>query len=394
MIRVAHVTASLSRLGGGVSEVVWALATHQTGCGASSGVYGLRDAYTPDDVRPGAAVRCYAGRVLGPRALGYSPDLQRHLRSQAGAVDVVHAHGLWAHPSREARRFADRARVPRMVSVHGMLEPWCLDRSRWKKRVVSWLYERRNLTSAACLHALCRAEANSVRAVGLTNPIAVIPNGVDLAIYESPPDGRDVRRRWPSLPDKRLVLFLGRIHPKKGLLHLAEAWSRLGSRSSGWHLVIAGPDVNGHRAEIEQDIARRRIPDQVTFTGPVQGDRKLALLAAADLFVLPSFSEGFSVAVLEALACRLPVLISPQCNFEEVVAAGAGIQAEPDADAVAEGLSRMLGLTDKERQEMGARGHDLVARHYVWPCVARQTLDTYRWLRGDGPRPEFVDVIE
>lgn len=394
MIRVAHVTASLSRLGGGVSEVVWALAAHQASHGAAPGVFGLRDAYTRADVASRCAARHYAGRVLGPTALGYSPGLHRHLQTRADAVDVVHSHGLWSHPSRDARRLAHKARAPLIVSPHGMLEPWAVRRSRWKKRIVGWLYERRNLESAACLHALCRAEAKNMRALGLTNPIAVIPNGVDLTIYNALPDPQAARRLWPELPNRRLLLFLARIHPKKGLPHLVEAWSQLVADFPEWHLVIAGPDSDRHRAEVERVVERLQLTNRVSFTGPVHGDRKLALLAAADLFALPSFAEGLSMAVLEAMASRLPVLITPQCNFDEAVAAGAGVLAEPVADAVAAGLRRLLALTHDERREMGARAYQLIAGDYIWPRVAEQMIETYRWMRGERPRPEFVNVDE
>lgn len=390
MMRIAHVTASLSRLGGGVSEVVWAVATQQAARGAASAVFGLRDAYTRSDVPPANAVPYCAGGVLGPAALGYSPELRRQLRARAGWVDVVHAHGLWAHPSREARCLADRARVPRVVSPHGMLEPWALRRSAWKKRIAAWLYEERNLRSAACVHALCRAEARSVRAAGLHHPIAVIPNGVDLDAYDAERDAGSARRLWPEWRGARVVLFLGRIHPKKGLLHLVEAWHRLDRETAGWRLVIAGPDAHGHRAAVERVSTRLGLTSRVSFTGAVHGARKRALLARADVFALPSFSEGFSMAILEALASRLPVLMTPQCNFEEVAAVGAGVLAEPTADAVARGLRGLLALTDGQRGAMGQRGRDLVARDYVWPRVAQQMLATYAWLRGEAARPAWV----
>lgn len=389
-MHIVHVTASLSRLGGGVSPVVWSLARHLADRDASTCVAGLSDAHTVEDSEPQEKVSVYASPVVGPRALGYSPGLRRCLETETARVDIVHSHGLWMCPGREARRLAQQAQVPLLISIHGMLEPWAVQRSRWKKKLAGWLFENRNITAASCLHALCDAEAQNLRALGLRNPIAVVPNGVELEPFDALPTRELAWTLWPDLRDQRLVLFLGRIHPKKGLLNLIAAWDTLADQFPEWRLVIAGPDSVGHLSEVQAAVRRTGRSQSVTFTGSVQNRNKLALLAAADVFSLPSFSEGFSVAVLEALASRLPVLITRGCNFDEVADAGAGIIAEPAMESIAEGLTDLLRADTVRRAQMGDKGRTLVSKNYAWPHIAEQMLRVYQWVLHRADKPDFV----
>jgi glycosyltransferase involved in cell wall biosynthesis len=312
------------------------------------------------------------------------------LSGVAQDADIVHSHEIWQFINNDAAAVAFRRRLPHVISPHGALDDWALHRSAWKKAVARRLYADRNLRRAACLHALTEREAENIRAFGLKGAIAVVPNGVELGAFDDLPDRHLAGTFWPDLRDKSLILFLGRIHPKKGLANLVEAWARLQARFADWHLVVAGPDEIGHLHQIRSLAAERRIEARVTFAGPVYGRRKRALLAAADLFCLPSFSEGFSMAVLEAMACRLPVLLSTQCYFDEVERAGAGRTVEPTADALEARMRTLLNLSAEDLRLMGERGRRLVEEAYSWPRVARRMLAVYRWLLGGGERPEEV----
>lgn len=387
-MKVLHCISGLSAASGGPARSVPALADAI----ASRGVdVNLAYVAGPDDVDLGwsaaAALPCRPSR---PRTLRASRQLSRHTLNGT-RYDIYHSHGLWTLPTHYTARAAHRHDAPSLITPRGMLEPWALNRSRWKKRLARWLYADRTLDRADCLHAITPSEVESFRAFGLDNPIAVVPNGVALEPFAELDAARGrLAESYPVTRDRPIALFLSRLHPKKGLLHLMDAWAAVRTDHPDWLLLVCGPDDVGHRAEVERKVDALDLADSVLFAGPVYGDDKLAALAAADCFVLPSFSEGFSMAVLEALACRLPVLITPGCNFPQAEDARAGVIVEPDLDGTESGLRRLLELTPTERAEMGARGRRLVEQKYTWDRVAEQMIEVYRWLLDGGKPPECV----
>jgi glycosyltransferase involved in cell wall biosynthesis len=275
-----------------------------------------------------------------------------------------------------------------VTSPHGMLDTWALANSGWKKRLATLLYERSCLSAAACIHALSEAEADSIRAFGLRKPVCVIPNGVDpIAAPGSPPPWKD------SVPaGAKVLLYLGRMHPKKGLDLLLEGWGRASNdlKTGEWHLVIAGWDQNAYLSKLVQ--AARGLPnrDTVHFLPPLYGAEKAAALTGAEAFVLASRSEGLPMAALEAWAAARPVLMTPQCNLPEGFAAGAAVAIEPHAISVAAGLRQLCSMGDQQRDEMGRRGLQLVERRFTWGRSAASLIGVYRWLLRDGPVPSCV----
>jgi poly(glycerol-phosphate) alpha-glucosyltransferase len=371
--------------------VVRALAGTMTQQGVKAEVFGLDDPWVKEDFANNA-FPLMTGKVLGPATLGFSPDLKRQLQRHLTPRAVIHSHGLWMHPGISARKCAVRNRSPLVVSPHGMLEPWALQNSRWKKQLAGWLFENKNLRTANCLHALCAAEAENFRRYGLKNPIAIIPNGVDM------PEVRGQRSevRGPStdhhLPssDKKVLLFLSRLHPKKGLLNLLQAWKNMAPDFKDWQLLVAGGGEPAYEQELKA-FSRGLILDQsVVFLGPLYGEEKKQILALADVFVLPSFSEGFSMAILEAAAAGLPVLLTGECNFPELSKANAAVEISPDSAGIESSLRQVLGLPEAQRNEMGRRGQVLVKQGYTWPLIARQMCQVYEWLLGSGPKPACV----
>jgi glycosyltransferase involved in cell wall biosynthesis len=304
-------------------------------------------------------------------------------------ADVVHNHSLWMLPNSYSSRIAARHSKPVVITAHGALEPWALQNSGWKKRLVGRWFQSAELRAADCIHVNSHAEVAGIREYGLTCPIAVIPNGINMPDLRELSPEESLDRRYPEVRGKRIALFMARLHEKKGLGHLIPAWAIAAQAFPDWHLVVAGPD-DGFEQETRRLVASHGVADRVTFTGALQGTRKLAALAAADLFVQPSFSEGFSMAILEAMAVRLPVLMTPGCNFPAAAPAGAAVVVDPDVDSTAAGLQQLLSTSDAERQRMGADGRKLVEDRYTWDTVARQTLDLYRWLCSGGPQPESV----
>ena len=313
-------------------------------------------------------------------------EWERLLRASEG----VHIHGLWETSTRVAAQTARRLRKPYVVSAHGMLEPWALRNKALKKRVYAALVERTNLGGAACLHALTEAEAEDYRRFGVDRPIAVIPNGV------TAPESADPElflEAFPEARGRRVVLFLGRIHFKKGLDLLARAWGELATRFPETLLVLAGPDSENSQAAVEKLIAARGIEDRVLFTGMLGSELKWSALAAAECFVLPSYSEGLSMATLEAMSLGVPVIVTTNCHLPEVSRTGAGWEIEATEPALREALEAMLTAGPEKNGERGLLGRGLVADRFSWEQVGRQMAELYRWI-SDGVRPQSFDLQE
>jgi glycosyltransferase involved in cell wall biosynthesis len=378
--RVVFLTASVSRSAGGLFDVVRNLALEfgNQRCYSPS-VIGLEDPHFHLDRPLWGATETTAVRVQGPRGFGYAPSLSRTLQSTR--LDLLHVHGLWMYPSLAALRWAHGDR-PYVVSPHGMLDPWALENSRWKKRAAAVAYENRHLRGAACLHALNKAESAAMRAYGLQNPICIIPNAVELP--EEPASS--------AARETRTLLYLGRLHPKKGLAPLIEAWSTVQAKAkeSGWRLQIGGWDQNGHRSVLEALAARLGASSTISFPGPQYGEAKAESFRNASAFVLPSLSEGLPMSVLEAWSWCLPALITPHCNLPEGERAGAAIAIEPGAGGIAAALNRLFSMSNTERETMGKRGRRLVEEKFQWPQVVQQMTGVYDWILGFGPQPACV----
>lgn len=379
--RLSFLTASISRAAGGVFDALRNLAIAiKTENRYSLSVVALRDPETDRDQSLWGDVDTTALRVHGPRAFGYALGLVRAL--ELSDPDILHVHGLWMYPSVAAIHWS-RGGKPYVLSPHGMLDPWALNNSRLKKRISAVLYENRHLHRAACLHALNRAEAEAIRAYGLRNPVCVIPNGVELPASMEPKGPQPIRT----------LLYLGRLHPKKGLPKLIEAWSLVHKEAdkSGWRLAIAGWDQNGHQADLQALTAKLQVDSSIRFVGSQFGKAKIASFNSASAFILPSVSEGLPMTVLEAWSWRLPVLMTPKCNLPGGAAAGAAIMMEPDPESISAALHRLFSMNDFERESMGMSGRCLVEEHFQWPRIGRQMADVYDWMLG-GSRPTTVEV--
>jgi glycosyltransferase involved in cell wall biosynthesis len=319
-----------------------------------------------------------------------NPKLRGDFRRTIEAADGVHIHGLWTQSTNIAARAARALNKPYLISAHGMLEPWALGNKRLKKQLYAAAFERANLAGAACLHALTRAEADDYRNFGCTNPIAVIPNAVHVPRTLDPSLFLDAH---PELRGRRLILFLGRIHFKKGLDLLVDSWAQLARKWPDAHLVLAGPDSENTQAGIEQKIAQAGITDAVTFTGMLDSTMKWSALAAADCFVLPSYSEGLSTSVLEAMAAGLPIILTEQSHMPEVAEYHAGWVIQPQVDDLTCALTAALSASAATTQAIGARGRSLIEQHYSWPSVAARMGEIYRWLV-TGKKPASVDLLK
>ena len=318
--------------------------------------------------------------VLG--SLRLSPGLRRAASNEAAGVDVVHAHGLWLMPNVDAGNAAAHARTSLVVSPRGMLAKEALEYSRIRKRLFWHLLQRRAYSGAAAWHATSEQEAAEIRAFGIIAPIAVIPNGIDLP---------DVLADHAEARPRRRLLFLSRIHPKKGLPVLLEAWSQIAAERPDWDLVIAGADEGGHRADLETRVATDAIPN-VTFTGPLYGKAKTALLKDTDLFVLPTRNENFGIAVAEALAAGIPAVVTTGAPWSGLVTERCGWWIDQGVAPLTAALREATALPAQQRRAMGLLGRDWMTRDFGWDRIGQQMCAVYKWLASDGARPPEVQT--
>jgi glycosyltransferase involved in cell wall biosynthesis len=488
-MKVAQLAFSLSNRAGGIFEIQVGLSHALTKLGVDVAALGLEDDLTLRDASRWGGISAKCLLVSGSRFFGYAKDFHRTLDEIQ--PDLCHLQTLWMYPGIAMKNWSRKQSRPYVVTPNGMLEPWALANSGWKKRLAGFFYENSMLRGAACLQANTQKEANDFRAYGLKNRIEIVPNGVDLPEFLTTEDKKKTE-------DKKRLLFLGRIHPKKGLIGALRAWAKLRNSPSAirdsaeWQFVIAGWDQGGHEAElralcadlglktavgttkdtnihenIEPRITRMGTDDteaqggacasqagaafsnpstsqlardcentsptrspngpasspatsyslpatapkalaldarpsslvssaaaDVLFYGPAFGEEKEALLRGAEAFILPSFSEGLPMSVLEAWAYGLPVVMTPECNLPEGFARQSALKIRNRELATShsllatptklesdwEGLRALLEMSEAERGNMGMRGRRLVEERFTWSKVAASMKEIYESL--------------
>ncbi|HEX3799020.1 MAG TPA: glycosyltransferase [Verrucomicrobiae bacterium] len=372
-MRHLHFTQSLEPLyGGGLGTSALALHSEMRAQGVSSVLCATR-AGTPQCQRDGT----FEFSRVKPRPLYFSPEMKQRAPELVRGADVLHGHGMYVGPNYIFGRAARRELKPLVYHVHGMFEPYILKRSRWKKRLVHWLFENNNFHDVRLWRALTAKEAGQIRARGL-QPVVIAPNGLNLADFPRPQNILTPIRTpfvYELRKNRSRLLFLGRIHPKKGLDILLQAWARLDAETADWELIIAGPDENGHLPEMRRLAQSLAIQDRVFFTGAVTGESKTALLHSADLFVLPSYSEGFSMSLLEAMACEVPVIATDSCNFPEISTAFAGWECHATLDSLVTTLQTALAAGPAERKQRGQNAQRLVAAKFTWQTIIKVISD-------------------
>ncbi|MEW6437677.1 MAG: glycosyltransferase [Pseudomonadota bacterium] len=367
-LRVGLLTARVSRRGGGVFEAVLAEAQAlEAHGGLVPIVFGAADPFTAEDRKRFGAIGTITVPGRGPAAFDYAPGLLAQLL--AADIDLLHLHGIWQYASLCGALWAERTGRPYVISPHGMLDPWITARGRWKKTLARLGYERRSWRDARLFHALTAAEAADIAQETGTDAarIAIVPNYVAADAAAAPS------------PRSKLVFYIGRIHPKKNLDPLIEAWTAAGGGPAGWRLAIAGWGEAAHVAALRSKLATAA-DASIDFLGPVYGEAKQKLLREARFIILPSLSEGLPMAILEAWATATPTLMSAACNLPDGFTQGAALDSGTDREAIAAALRRAFALTESEWEKMSAAARDLAARRFSPRAVAAQWVAIYRRL--------------
>jgi glycosyltransferase involved in cell wall biosynthesis len=307
----------------------------------------------------------------------FSWSMTRWLFQHINDYDLVQTNAIFSIPNLPAYWACQLHKIPYVITPHGMLEPWALSYKAWKKRFFYALFEKSALNQASAIQMLAATEAERTKVLNLKSPCTVIPNGIHRQDFETLPDPKLFYQQFPETCGKNLILFLGRVDPKKGLDLLAKAFAQIYSQFPHAHLIVAGPDNVGFLPTAKNYFAEAGCLDGVTFTGMVTGKLKYAALAAASIYVAPSYSEGFSMSVLEGMASGLPCVITTGCNFSEAAQAQAAYVVDINAEAIANALRECLQHPQRAK-EMGDRARQLILEQYTWDKIAAKMVEIYQ----------------
>lgn len=288
--------------------------------------------------------------------------------------DIIHTHCLWGGGVHLACVTARKKKIPYVMAPRGMLEPWALSQKEWKKKIAMCLYQRSDLRNAVALHATAYSEAEQFRRLGFSQPIIVSPNGITLPKHLS--------SRTSRKDGKKVILFLSRIHPKKGLMTLVEAVSRIKQMSlfDRWHVEYAGPDYESHLSEVQDRITSLGLQNEFSYLGNLDEERKWDAYSRADIFVLPTHSENFGIVIAEALYAQIPVITTKGAPWEELETEQCGKWIDMGVPALTHALNEMMDLSDFKREMMGERGRKLVETKYAWPFIAKKMKIEYETI--------------
>ncbi len=375
-MRVIHVIPSIVDEASGPSYSVPRLCESLISAGADSSIVALGTHSIAPDM---PYVRTFTtGR--GPRRFGISPTMRDWLAAEvaSGRVDVIHSHGLWMMPNVYPARACRGGHAALVVSPRGTLSPWALKFKAMRKKAFWHLLQAKGLRAAACFHATATSEYDDIRRLGFRQPVCVLPNGIDVPSYEP---------QRPGSPCQ--LLYLGRIHEKKGIDTLLRAWCALEGRFPDWELRIVGPD-DGRYLRAMQTLAAQLGLRRAIFSGPAFGHEKLQAYRQASLFVLPSHSENFGMTVAEALAAGTPAVVTQGAPWQGLEREGAGWWIPFGVDSLVLCLEEALTMPPAQLHQMGLAGREWMARDYSWEAIGEALLCAYSWLLRGGEPPPWV----
>lgn len=399
-MRVLHVLSSLDPRNGGPPRMLLELAVAQ----ASLGLRVTVVAAEVEDRREAVnrfLVEMHADdlsvhRIAQPGRLNnlFAWPIRKTVRQLLPEQDVVHIHGVWDPLPWWIAREARRRGVPYIVRSAGVFAPHAMHIKAWKKKLTLPILYRPMLNHSSMIHTTALVEAQHLRCYGFQAPVAVIPNGLnveELMAADATSSRALIDQRWPELAGHRLVLFLARVHPIKGMEHLVHAWARVAKAHPDWRLVIAGPGEDTFIASLKQTLRQGGVSDQCLFTGMVEGQIKTALYAGADLFVLPSFTENFGMSVVESLAAGVPVITTRGTPWSQLRDRQCGWWIEVGESPLADALNQAMWMSREQLEQMGRAGLQLILDQYTSQAMAKNTHAMYRYICGqEHNTPPFV----
>ena len=381
-MKVIQVVPHVGNEASGPSYSVVRLAQSLAGVGDEVLLMSVRDGLLPDSVR-------FTHRVFPksrfPGALWRSPDLLEALKKESRNCDIIHSHSMWVMPNVYPGWVSQQNSIPMVLSPRGTMSSWALSNSATKKSLFWRLFQKRVVESTTCLHATAEHEYHDIRSAGLRQPVCIIPNGVDIP---------DVTLSRPSddcanTDCYKEILFLGRLHPVKGVDMLLGAWSKIAESRPEWRLRIVGPGDEDYSQKLKDQIDMHSIP-RCGIEGPLYGREKELAYQNAQIYALPTHSENFGMTVAESLANGTPVITTTNAPWSELNSRRCGWTILLSETQLIETLLEVTSLKLGELREMGLRGREYMREKYSWESVAAQMNEVYEWLLGEADIPDCV----
>ena len=295
--------------------------------------------------------------------------------------ELIQIQSVWEMPYHKVILEARKLNIPYIVTPRGMLEPWSLSQKKWKKKLAWWLYQRNDVQKSACVFTTAKMEAEHVSNLGITTCKAVIPNGIETDAYPCKTSVEGVKKQ---------VLFLSRVHVKKGIELLFEAWKRLHSDYVDWQLLVIGNGEAEYIHSLENRVESLGLKDCIKILPPVFGEAKIKVYQESALFCLPSFSENFGMVIAEAMSCGTPVITTTNCPWEILNETDTGWCVDLSVENLEHALREAMGMDANALYDMGQRASKLIYDNFDYRSVTRKTLRLYEWLLNSGEKPEFV----
>lgn len=314
-----------------------------------------------------------------------SPEFLKQLKEECQTANVVHNNNLWTMFNVYPLWAIKNTKCKHVLQPRGTLSAWALNNSKWKKRVFGWLFQYAVMRKADMWIATCEEEYQDIRRLGYKQPVAILPNGVDLPMTEEELSAVTVRER-------RRMHFLSRIHPTKNVELLLRCWAKLEPIFADWDLSIVGPDKNNPYADEMKQLAKALGCQRVTFEGELNGVVKFKFIAESECFILPTHSENFGMVVAEALSCKTPVICSYGAPWAGLNEHQCGWWIPKTEDAFEKTMRQAMSMSREELTEMGKRGREWMARDFSWDGIGAKMKAVYAWLLGQGEKPEYVRV--
>lgn len=379
-IKIAHCIYSIDKMNGGPSRSVPLL------CKALSEIDVNVELITYDSpssnkdiIKDSSVIISYVQKEK------YLPMLYRNFWHKLHSTNcqILHGHNLWLPFNHWMAKYAQKNNIPYILTPRGCLEPWCLNNKRLKKHISLSLYQRKDIDLATCICATGDIEAENIRKLGFKNPIAVIPNGIDINAYPY------YQKREKT--SNKQVLFLSRLHPKKGIELLIEAWNRINKRRNiDWKLIIVGNGENEYVSNLKKIIHIKNLENSVSILPPAFGVDKIKMYHNSDLFILPTYSENFGMVIAEAMSCGTPVITTKNTPWEILEVTNSGWWIDLSIESIQQTIEKAISLDHKDLIKMGENGRKCIVDNFSLESTSKKTKELYSWVLGETSMPSFV----
>ena len=330
--------------------------------------------------------------LTGPKKFMYSKSLQIAIKKKLSDDNIIFSNNLWNYPAFLSAKLARKHSIPHIISIRGTLYPWSLKQGKWRKKLAWHLFQKKALQQANVLHVTCVDELNAVRSLGIKTPVALIPHGINYNDYQNLPNKRKALGHLNLKSEKKYLLFMSRLHKKKGLDLLLSIWPNIIKKHPDWCLLVVGPDYSDYTKKIEELISKFNIADNIKSLGMLTGDKKYSAFSVASLFVLPSFSENFGVVIGEALASGLPTITTTGTPWPEIIDYNCGRYIELSARNLESAINDLLVCNDNELAFMSLAAKALIKEKYSWTIQAQRFSKVFNFIHKGQVDPTVIKL--